>query len=55
MLFRSTDAVALVVSEETGHITLVEGGILMRKLNKDKLTLLLSQFLSDYERPDKSR
>lgn len=43
----NTDAIALVVSEETGNISLVEGGNITRRLNRDSLTQLLSQYLAD--------
>jgi diadenylate cyclase len=43
----ATDALALVVSEETGHISLVEGGNIMRKLTREELTELLTAFLSN--------
>lgn len=46
----NTDAVALVVSEETGHISLVEGGNILRRLGKERLTQLLTEFLSDTEK-----
>lgn len=51
----NTDAIALVVSEETGYISLVEGGIIKRKLNKDSLLQLLNGYLSDSEPPAKER
>lgn len=43
----NTDAIVLVVSEETGNISLVEGGNIQRKLNKDQLTQLLTAHLSE--------
>jgi len=43
----NTDAIALVVSEETGNISLVEGGNITRRLNRESLTQLLSQYLAD--------
>ena len=46
----NTDAVALVVSEETGHISLVEGGNIMRRLSKDRLAQLLTGYLSDSDK-----
>jgi DNA integrity scanning protein DisA with diadenylate cyclase activity len=41
----TTDALALVVSEENGYISVVESGNITRKLDKAKLFQLLSQFL----------
>lgn len=41
----TTDAIVLVVSEETGHISLVEGGNIERHLSMEKLTELLFQKL----------
>ncbi len=43
----TTDAVALVVSEETGNISLVEGGNIIRRLTKESLTQHLSDYLTD--------
>ena len=40
-----TDAIALVVSEETGNISLVQGGIIERSLSSEKLTGLLQLYL----------
>jgi diadenylate cyclase len=48
----NTDALALVVSEETGNISLVEGGNITRKLNRDSLTQLLTNYLSDIKKPE---
>jgi uncharacterized protein (TIGR00159 family) len=45
----STDAVALVVSEETGNISVVEGGNITRKLTRESLTHLLTNLLSDIQ------
>lgn len=41
----STDAIAVVVSEESGKISLVQGGNIERKLNFDRLTYLLNFYL----------
>jgi diadenylate cyclase len=41
----STDAIVLVVSEETGNISLVQGGIIERHLDAHALTKLLVTFL----------
>jgi diadenylate cyclase len=41
----STDAIVLVVSEETGSISLVQGGIIERRLDAETLTKLLNNCL----------
>jgi len=41
----STDAVALVVSEETGSISLVQGGNIERNLDRENLTRLLNLYI----------
>jgi diadenylate cyclase len=41
----STDAVVLVVSEETGNISLVQGGNIERNLSEENLTNLLNRYL----------
>jgi diadenylate cyclase len=41
----STDAIVLVVSEETGSISLVQGGNIERQLTPEKLTELLQFYL----------
>lgn len=43
----TTDAIAIVVSEESGNISLVDGGIIMRRLSKESLTQQLSNFLAN--------
>ena len=43
-----TDAVAIVVSEETGHISLANGGSIELDLSADRLAELLSQI---FQRP----
>lgn len=43
----NTDAIALVVSEETGNISVIEGGNIIRRLNKESLSDHLSSLLSD--------
>lgn len=40
-----SDSIALVVSEETGKISVVEGGIIRRKLTRDSLTEVLKSTL----------
>lgn len=45
----NTDAVALVVSEETGNISVIEGGNIIRKLDKESLTQLLTNLLTDIQ------
>jgi diadenylate cyclase len=42
---QETDAVVLVVSEETGDISIAERGQLIRKLTPDTLKGLLSELL----------
>lgn len=42
-----TDAVVIVVSEETGNITLVENGNMIRELNSTQLQEKLSQTVTD--------
>ncbi len=42
----TTDALALVVSEETGHISVVTGGIIERNLTRERLEELLYYELS---------
>lgn len=44
-LSQETDAVVLVVSEETGDISLAERGVLIRKLNADALREMLLEML----------
>ncbi len=51
----STDAIAIVVSEETGNISLVEGGNIMRKLSKESLTQFLYNFLSENDQNPSSK
>jgi diadenylate cyclase len=43
----TTDAIAIVVSEESGNISLVDGGIIMRRLSQESLTQHLSNFLAN--------
>jgi len=47
----NTDAIVLVVSEETGSISLVLGGNIERQLTPDKLTDLLQHYLVPTESP----
>ncbi len=41
----NTDAIALVVSEETGSISLVQGGVIERDLDRERLTSMLNSLL----------
>ncbi|MED9969770.1 MAG: diadenylate cyclase CdaA [Ruminococcus sp.] len=51
-----SDAVVLVVSEETGVVSLAVGGALERDLNREKLIKRLNELLlSEYSEEDKSR
>jgi diadenylate cyclase len=51
----TTDAVAMVVSEETGNISLVEGGNIMRRLSSESLTQHLSSFLANIDQDPSSK
>ena len=42
---QETDAVVLVVSEETGDVSVAEGGRLLRKLNSEALRSILEELL----------
>ena len=42
----TTDAVALVVSEENGSVSVVQGGVIERHLDQEKLVALLDRHLS---------
>ena len=44
-----TDAVVLVVSEETGAISIVKGGTIKTKIDPQKLNSLLKQALEEQE------
>lgn len=44
-----TDAVAVVVSEETGSISVVHGGRMIRRLDSDRLDNILSAFYRPLE------
>jgi diadenylate cyclase len=46
----STDAVAIVVSEETGSISLVQGGYIERNLTEETLGSLLNSYLVEPEK-----
>jgi diadenylate cyclase len=51
-----SDAVVLVVSEETGVVSLAIGGVLERDLNREKLIKRLNELLlSEYSEDDKGR
>lgn len=45
----NTDSVALVVSEETGSISVIEGGNITRRLTRDNLSHYLTSLLSDIQ------
>jgi diadenylate cyclase len=45
----STDAVVLVVSEETGYVSLIQGGNIERNTNAESLTRLLYLYLKEEE------
>ena len=47
-----TDAVVLVVSEETGAISIVKGGRVKSKIDPQKLNALLKQALEEQEEKD---
>jgi diadenylate cyclase len=49
-LSNETDAVVLVVSEETGDVSIAERGVLMRKLTPDALRGMLSELLGVNEK-----
>ncbi len=40
-----SDAIVLIVSEETGHISLVHDGVIMRQQEPEQLTLLLTTYM----------
>lgn len=46
----ASDAVAVVVSEETGQISIVQGGKMIRRLDKDRLDNILHAFFQRDER-----
>jgi len=45
-----TDAVAVVVSEETGNISVVHGGRMIRRLDAERLENILGAFYRPVER-----
>jgi len=45
-----TDAVAVVVSEETGQMSVVHGGRMIRRLDAERLENILRAFYRPYER-----
>jgi diadenylate cyclase len=51
-LSNESDAVVLVVSEETGDVSIAERGVLMRKLTPDALRGLLSELLGATEKKE---
>jgi diadenylate cyclase len=51
-LSNESDAVVLVVSEETGDVSIAERGVLMRKLTPDALRGLLSELLGASEKKE---
>ena len=46
-----TDAVVVVVSEETGAMSIADGGVLIRDVSEQKLRELLLRKLEDPEKP----
>jgi diadenylate cyclase len=50
---QESDAVVIVVSEETGDVSVAERGVLMRKLNQDALRDLLADLLGGGEKREK--
>src|SRR4030065_204811 len=46
----ASDAVAVVVSEETGQISVVQGGKMIRRLDTDRLENILRVFFKPAER-----
>ena len=50
----NSDALAIVVSEETGVISVMHNGQMTRELNEEDLTLVLEQYLLTGERETKS-
>lgn len=51
-LSQETDAVVLIVSEETGDVSIAERGRLIRKLTPDGLRGLLGELLGRHDEPD---
>ncbi len=53
----ASDALVLVVSEETGAISVAQGGVLKRKLTNGELLEILSQFVigTDEDKPSKKK
>jgi len=49
----STDAISVIVSEETGKISVAADGVLTRNLNEDKLYGILKQALFSENRKEK--
>ena len=44
-----TDAVTVVVSEETGYISIVHGGRMIRRLDSERLENILNAFYRPFE------
>ncbi|MBU1702273.1 MAG: diadenylate cyclase CdaA [Candidatus Eisenbacteria bacterium] len=53
-LSEETDAVVLVVSEETHHISIAERGVIQRNVSPNELKGRLSELLSTHTRPRKT-
>jgi diadenylate cyclase len=53
-LSEETDAITLVISEETGHVSVCHGGIIERNLNEEEFQKCLSQLLirESHEQPN---
>ncbi|MBN2471129.1 MAG: diadenylate cyclase CdaA [Anaerolineae bacterium] len=50
-----SDAICVVVSEETGHISVTNGGRMIRRLDSTRLRTILSAFYEDSRRSPRSR
>ncbi len=50
-----SDAICVVVSEETGHISVTNGGRMIRRLDSNRLRTILSAFYEDGRRSGRSR
>lgn len=54
-LAESTDAVVIIVSEETGAVSLAVGNLVQRDISLDLLTTRLTQLLYSHDTPDSSQ
>ncbi len=50
-----SDAICVVVSEETGQISVTNGGRMIRRLDSNRLRTILSAFYEDQRRPARSK